>query len=499
MNTKAEIQRLSTGAIHETAEDYTLPDYLPEIRRILSCTGNVLPESRYIDRGEAVLSGLVTASVSYVGDDGKLCAYPLNSEYTAKLPLTGYDAEGVSADSMIVRTCLESISVRATGPRRMSLTARMRSGILSTGEKELPFELSAADGSECNVSDELSLEKRTFPKEYTSVSVMSATGSVSGEIREREGTEIISCEGTCLILSASADAAGVTLRGEMYIKCLAIDPDGCYFTIGTKSPFEERLNPKERLHGDASYYAVGKARCASVKLQGGDGGVFSFEGEYDAEAMLCADRTASFTDDVYSTAYESELTRATAPVVQCLAATNSRLSVSSSKQVSGEDGKEAVYTSAKASVDRTECTPDGKLVINGSCTVTALLADDDGVVSEDVTFPYRYECDAKKPGTAIVQFMCDVSVISSEATLEGDKLSVGCELGFSILVLGSCETGYVKGVTLDREAPVGISKSTVKLYFPYENETLWDIGKRYHCEQKCIKKTENENCLLISL
>lgn len=94
--------------------------------------------------------------------------------------------------------------------------------------------------------------------------------------------------------------------------------------------------------------------------------------------------------------------------------------------------------------------------------------------------------------------MCDVCVISSEATLEGDKLSVSCELNFSILGLESTDVGYVSRVQLRRDAPAGIGKSTVKLYFPYENETAWDIGKRYHCEMNCIKKTDNENCVIIS-
>lgn len=498
MNTKAELLRLNTGTLHETSEDFTLPDYLPEIRRIVSCTGAVLPESRYVDRGEVVLSGLVLASVCYVGDDGTLCSFPMNSEYTAKLSLSGHDAEALSADGMTVRTALESIGARATGPRRMSLSARMRSGILSTEETELPFELSASDGTECNMSDELSLEKRTFSKEYTTISPLSASGSVSGELRERDGTDIISCEGVCSVSSASADSDVVTLRGDVYIKCLAGDGEGGYFTSNVKAPFEERLAVKEKNDGEGACYAMGKVRCASVKLHGGEEGVYTWEAEYDAEAILCRDRSATVTDDVYSTAYESELARASAPVVRCLAAANPRLSVNASKQVTGETGKEAVFSTAKASVDRTDCSADGKLTVNGSCTVTAVLADDDGVVSEEITVPYRYECDCKKPDGAVLPVMCDVCVISSEATLEGDKLSVSCELNFSILGLESTDVGYVSRVQLRRDAPAGIGKSTVKLYFPYENETAWDIGKRYHCEMNCIKKTDNENCVIIS-
>lgn len=497
MNTKAELQRLSVGTLHESAEDFTLPDYLPEIRRIVSCTGTVLPESRYIDRGEIVLSGLALATVYYIGDDGTLCSFPLNSEYTAKLSMSGSDTADLSADGMIVRTSLESVTCRATGPRRMSVVSKMRSNVFASHRDELPFELASSDASECSVSDELSLEKRTCAFEYTTVSVAASTGSVSGELREREGTRIISCEGAAAVLSATLDASEVTLKGDVYISCLAVDGDGVYFTTRIKAPFEENFHIKDSTADESKRYAMGRVRCAAVKLQGGDGGVFTWEGEYDAEAIILGDREGSLTDDVYSTSYENHTVMSSAPVVRCLAAADSRLSVNSTKQVTGSAGKEVVFVTAKANGDRAECTADGKLILNGSCSVAAILADDDEIVSEELMIPYRYECDCKKPEGANPTVIWDVAVISAEGRLDPDRLSVSCELAFSILALGSGEKSYVSRSVLCRDEPAGLTKNTLKLYFPEESETKWDIGKRYHCPIKCISQIEGESSVLI--
>lgn len=499
MNTKAEIQRLSTGALHETAEDYTLPDYLPEIRRIIACTATALPESRYLDRGELVLSGLAVATVYYIGDDGKLCAYPLNSEYSTKLSLSGCDSSELSSDGIIVKTAVENVSCRATGPRRMTVSLKMRSSIFASHNDELPFELTGSEGEECSVSDILSLEKREVPFEYTALALAATTGSVSGEIREREGVRMISCEGTAAVSSATVDSAEVTLKGDVYISCLAVTEDGVYFTSRAKAPFEERLRVKEPISDGLRRYSVGRVKCASVKLQGGDGGVFTWEAEYDAEAVILADREGSLTDDVYSTAYESRAETAKAPIVRCLAAADSRLSVELSKQLSGSEGKEVVYVSSRATSDRAEYTAEGKLVVNGNCSVTVILADDDEITSEDMTIPYRCEWDAKRTDGVNPSVICDVTVISGEGRLDGERLSVSCELAFAILALGCTEKSYVRRSVLCRDEPAGIGKNTVKLYFPYENETLWDIGKRYNCPMRCISRTENESCLLISL
>jgi len=497
MQTKAEILKLNQSSYHEAAEDFTLPDYLPEIRRIVSCTGAVLPESRYLDRGEIVLSGLAVATVYYIGDDGALCAFPQSSEYSGRLPMTGSDTSGLSAEGMVVKTSLESVSCRATGPRRLTLTYKLRSSVFASRCDELNFTLESSAGGECNVSDELSLEKRSLPFTYTSLGNAFSTGSVSGELHEREGTRIISCEGTAAVSSATLNGSEVTLKGEVFVNCLAVDAEGAYNTLRTKAPFEERLHVKDVSADCIKSYAAGRVRCASVKLHGGEGGVFPWEAEYDAEAVILSDREGSLTDDVYSTAYLTNNTEDRAHIVKCLGTAASRLTVNGTKQIA-PDGKEIVFFTAKAAADRTECTAEGKLVISGSCTVCAVLADGVDTVTEELTLPYRYECDAQKHEGSEVSVICDVCVIGTDGRVEGDRLSVNCELAISAVALSCTEKTYVCKSVLCRDEPVGLDEAQIKLYFPERGESEWDIGKRYHCPMKCISRLDGERSVIIT-
>ena len=76
--------QLPYPARHMTAEvtgDFTLPDYQPEIRRLLAVIPTALPPAKYVGNTGAELNGTVDYQVLYVGGDGSLASVPLSSEY----------------------------------------------------------------------------------------------------------------------------------------------------------------------------------------------------------------------------------------------------------------------------------------------------------------------------------------------------------------------------------------------------------------------------------
>ena len=374
MNTKVSLARLDVGTVHETSEDFTLPDYLPEVRRIISCTGSVLPESKYIDRGEIITSGLVVYTVYYLGDDGSLNATPLNSEYTAQIPCQGADLTGISTSDLLVKTTLESTGCRATGPRRLVLSGRMKTKVLAVGEAEITEKVNMTSGAgegKTDLKSEMTLERHRSPVECSSLLMSSATGGITGEMREREGVKLISCGGNAVVTDAKLESGVISVRGDAYISCLVMSPEGEYSTVKMKSPFEEKLSSgnKQSIPDDAKCCVSAVARCASVNMSGGDGGLYRWDMEYDVDAVVNADFTAEVTDDIYSTMYDTKANMGEASVVSCLKNGFSRLSLNTSKQILGSEGKIVAHTTGKTGVDHVEYTPDGKIVIRGTCTV----------------------------------------------------------------------------------------------------------------------------------
>ena len=56
----------------EMSNDYTLPDYQPEIRRILHVNATVTHPTKYVSAAGAEFNGSIDYDLIYVGTDGEL-------------------------------------------------------------------------------------------------------------------------------------------------------------------------------------------------------------------------------------------------------------------------------------------------------------------------------------------------------------------------------------------------------------------------------------------
>ena len=71
----------------DVTEDFTLPDYYPEIRRVLYVKETMLPPAKFISGNKLDVNGVVDYTLVYVSRDGKICSAPLSAEYGFSLPL----------------------------------------------------------------------------------------------------------------------------------------------------------------------------------------------------------------------------------------------------------------------------------------------------------------------------------------------------------------------------------------------------------------------------
>ena len=118
----------------EMSNDYTLPDYLPEIRRILRVSPTILPPSRYIEGKEIELNGTADYHMLYIASDGGLYSAPLSAEYAFRAPLditADFDLnEGITVLTDIFE---ESITSRVTAPRKLSVKCRLSARVRAFG------------------------------------------------------------------------------------------------------------------------------------------------------------------------------------------------------------------------------------------------------------------------------------------------------------------------------------------------------------------------------
>ena len=101
MDTSLFVKRFETGVTTDVTEDFTLPDYQPEIRRVVGVRATPAIDGKYLSGDELEADGGITYTVLYVGGDGNLAQTSQTSSYTAAIPVKSED-DRFSAGDMVL-------------------------------------------------------------------------------------------------------------------------------------------------------------------------------------------------------------------------------------------------------------------------------------------------------------------------------------------------------------------------------------------------------------
>ena len=206
---------MARSAIQELSDDFSLPDYKPEIRRMISVTAAVSPAAHYLTPGHAEFAGSVKYCIQYEGGDGGVWSAELPSEYDFDLATDNdpaFESEGTVA---YADTVCESVSARVTAPRRVSIRARIRADAAVMGRRRLEESVSGVsalpDGDikrlTSSADTALIMRENTDAFEYSDTFLPDDGGS--GELR------VISCRAEPFVSEAGITLEGVYVRGEL--------------------------------------------------------------------------------------------------------------------------------------------------------------------------------------------------------------------------------------------------------------------------------------------
>ena len=200
----------------EVAGDYSLPDYQPEIKRLLRIGTNILPPNRFAGGDGTELQGTLDYYVLYMGHDNGVYCAPLSAEYRI---LAEPDAEGKglmnAAGEPMVCLCdatAEPPVGRVTAPRRLNIRCRVKAAVKLYGEYPLTDPREGAEAIEAliesteagrlywGLSDPLPLQDDVI------------LSPAEGEWR------LVCAEGKVMITEATPAAGAVNCRGEVVLK-----------------------------------------------------------------------------------------------------------------------------------------------------------------------------------------------------------------------------------------------------------------------------------------
>ena len=483
----------------EIAEDFILPEYLPEIRKLLRVSAVPSSPSRYLAASSVKLSGTVEYNVIYVGSDGCVYSASLSDEYEMSVPLS-CDSDRDPDGALSVLADIEAYDVisRVTGARKLNIRSRLLANVKVVGE------LYAQCGA--SISDEAHVQKLIKSCEYFS--------EVFGENCETEavdelvfgvGERYISSDCRVFVESVSAFEGYVECRGNVLMRHLAERQGGKLYEITRKIPFSETVEV-DGIGSGMPVTAFG--RCtAIIKNVSDDGDDESGNAvTVSAHIKLCAKGyrrlNVRYVKDAFSTAFECENETVDIKLPKLYACANKNMTLSETRGIDCLGGAfeanalAVCDATAEASVESVELSESEKYVINGKCRFYVLLlqtneGEADGsetaeYSSAEVEVPFRYECAESGDAPSVID-IC-VEAIDPRVRCDGERVDLACEIVLSYELEGREELKTVENTRFGAELEKRRRGYTV--CYPDKNDNLWSISKRY---KATVSKTARGN------
>lgn len=478
---------LDTDVLHEASEEFSLPDYVPEVRKIIKVTAQALPEGKYLnDTGSEPrleLSGTVTYSVIYTDDEGKLCAVPLSSGYEL-----GVNLVRVPHISNI-KTSVEGVTYRAVAPRRLTIKSKLKSRVVAFENLDIKENITPRSGAE-----EIYLErnqKELSTLEIKESSLQNIRISERLDSVKEQDLRPIWCDAHIILTDVKPQKDTVCVRGEVSIRCL-LSGNGCEDIIYKTVPLSEEIESEGTEAGDM---ARAHARCVSLSISNeekdGENALF-FDLTCEIEANTIRNGEILVTRDAYSTKNEMEATYKTMEYFKGLKAQNGSFTLSESKKRENKEISEIIAILADPVYEKSE-TKGAKIYHHGKLLVDVIgkkVSDADGEVQymhDCYELPIKYEADMGK-ATKNILAQCDFSIGKQNARYDDESFYITAEIFVSHSVYEKCEALVLDQAIIKTDKEIKKDASCVRVCFPKAGQTLWDVAKKYHTTISKIKE-----------
>lgn len=459
--------------------DMILPDYCPDVVKILKCsvTPVILSAQLSGDRLEAEGNALVR--LYYLSEDGELCCYEQRYPFEKSVELREMPVRPViEADASV-----DYVNCRAMSRRRVDIRGAVTVHLRVLGQREQAV-VSGAEGMG------ICLKSR-------SVSMTRLNGSARRSFTVREELEpvpgcppvesILHTFGCASLTETRMIPGKIVAKGELRLQILYRPADG----EGRVQPqiMEYRLPISQILDVDgADEQSICQVSfvpldiAVTLKNEGSEGEEkLSLSAMMLAKALVWGEQQLTLAEDCYSTDYACDFT--TVPMVfsQTLAVLDDhrqqRMSVDLPPEASGE------LLALWAQIEETQADEESQELVS-RMTLYLLACDDEGVPLYferplEIRLPVSLQ-----PGELLQEPCTQLEGIGY--TRSGERLELSCDVRFTGR---RCTSGNISAVTdimTDESRPNPARTAALTIFFGRKGESVWDIARQYSTSMEAV-------------
>lgn len=466
---------------HEVTEDYALPDYQPEMRRVLNVSERVMYPSKYASGGEVECNGVIEYRVLYIGSDGGLYSVSFPSEYEFSVPAdTSIPLNLSNGVETAVYTVCESTNARISAPRRVNVKSRLRSHVRSYCKGDVE-EIAYGEVSHESVQKLVNKTDNSIVTVGDS-DVIDVNDEISGL---GDDVRVISADASVFVTDLRRSENMIDVSGDVMLKLLTCRDGEGVKPVLRKVKFGGNID-MPGMSGGSLCRAVGKVTDIAVNVD---------EGKIACDISLCLSGFAAenrewrYTADVYSTERECECEEMSLSVPYAVSCVNGNFSQSERLPLAESgvpEGCEVVDSWGRFIFDSCEVS-NGKYLFGGESKYWLLCCKDGEYSVTELSLPVKYETEGSE-GENITFDLC-AEVISCRARVDGDVLSIDAEIATSVDAFASNNIKAVQNIRFGE--PYAKQNSRMVVYYPAEGETSWDIAKKYHVPADTLTEAKN--------
>ena len=474
---------LDTAAEQAVDIDLTLPDYCPDIERILSCSlvpriylSNVSGDRLSVEGGSCV-------RVLYLdGDGGGMHAYEYTQPFSESLPLKGT----IGSCAVYTQAKPEYLNCRAMSPRKLSLHGAFSLCVKIAEPCELDY-FTYDDGGDLQLRTEKTAASSMCGMCSESFSVredipLNAKSGVSSLLSYRLGAQITEIKAIEHKIMLSAE-----LRLELMYLCGVDKPDTeCMsYSLPVSRVIDcEGVSDDAVIDGDLSVLSF-EARLSDDALDASP--LLSLDAKLCFNAQCWKEQEIEILSDTFSTERDVEIREESFSCRSGIVCLTCGDLANANADVDEEIGRVIDVHCEKLSASAS--LSGGSADIRTKLCAGILYENADGevrYVERDAELSYRYDIG----GCDELLRLCAVPDSLSYRLTDSSHLELRVRMSYRMTLCRRTSCTAITSVSADDDAPAKAKNSALILYYPDDGERIWDIGKRF-CSRPAAIIEEN--------
>ncbi len=475
------------GVVEQPLEcDVLLPDYCPDIQKILRCEVELALLSCAAVGEKLSVDGLATAQLYYLSEDGCIRHTCYKIPYHKSVELR------TAPENPVIRLSqsVEYFHCRAVSPRRLDMrgAASIRIRVSQQQEEQT---ICGAENAGLQLRREAMETAFLLPQAMRQFSVREDLELGYGK---PAAGAVIRCSGSVQNMDYKVISGKIITKGELALHLLyQCEEDPQKLEIMEYMLPLNQVIDLEGVDEDcvcSVWYDVCTVEVEPKRGEDGESRIFGVTATINACAQAVRKMQLDTCSDGYSTQYECKPEQKQLAFLRLAETVNEGMMYKETIPLP-PGMKEVIDLWCVAGPPQVRMEEE-EAVVSGKLTICMLAYDENHAIAYyDQAKEYRQAVALHNRCTDL-QFAPVVQIDSTAFILSGaDQMEVRCGLRIQGGLFESCRKRVLTDVAVDESRPKSRQENVLYLYYACEQEPVWEIAKRYNTSVEAIRE-ENQ-------